>query len=180
MEESERTALAALRFNWAPVPDDVWRPLPFHVDGLHPAVIRDVLDGVADARSSTGGSPVGLVLQGQRGSGKTHLLGWTRQQVQDQGGYFFLVGLLDAGGFWDSVLAAMLDGLSRPVPGNPETQLVLLLRRLSAMVGAPRRARRAVMGETELTRSSLDAFIEGLGEFDRHVARSSQETARAL
>ncbi|WP_041840705.1 ATP-binding protein [Actinoplanes friuliensis] len=180
MNESERAALAALRFNWAPVPDDVWRPLPFHVDGLHPTVVREVLDGVADARASTGGSPIGLVLQGQRGSGKTHLLGWTRKQVQEQGGYFFLVGLLDAAGFWDSVLAAMLDGLSRPVPGSDETQLVVLLRRLSAMVGAPRTARRAVMGEKTLTRPALDAFIEGLGEFDRHVARASQETARAL
>jgi hypothetical protein len=180
MNESERAALASLRFNWAPVPDDVWRPLPFHVDGLHPAVIRDVLDGVADARASTGASPIGLILQGQRGSGKTHLLGWIRQQVHQQNGYFFLVGLLDAGSFWDSVLAAMMDGLSRPVPGSSQTQLVMLLRRLSAMVGAPRTARRAVMGETELTRPALDAFIEGLGEFDRHVARASQDTARAL
>ncbi|MEU8817835.1 helicase HerA domain-containing protein [Actinoplanes sp. NPDC048796] len=180
MEERERAALAALRFNWAPVPDDVWRPMPFHVDGLHTAVARDVLDGVADARASDGGSPIGLVVQGQRGSGKTHLLGWVRQQVQDQEGYFFLVGLLDAAGFWDSVLAAMMDGLSRTVPGRTETQLVLLLRRLSAMVGAPRTARRAVMGETELTRPALDAFIEGLGAFDRQVARASQDTARAL
>ncbi|XVU30404.1 ATP-binding protein [Actinoplanes sp. CA-054009] len=180
MEERERAALAALRFNWAPVPDDVWRPMPFHVDGLHTAVARDVLDGVSDARASDGGSPIGLVVQGQRGSGKTHLLGWVRQRVQEQEGYFFLVGLLDAAGFWDSVLAAMLDGLSRTVPGGTETQLVLLLRRLSAMVGAPRKARRAVMGEIELTRPSLDAFIEGLGEFDRQVARASQDTARAL
>ncbi|MFJ6199330.1 helicase HerA domain-containing protein [Micromonospora sp. NPDC092111] len=161
------------------MPDDVWRPSPFHVEGLHTAVVRDVLDGVADARDSADGSPLGLVLLGQRGSGKTHLLGWIRQQVQDQGGYFFLVGLLDAHGFWDSVLTAMLDGLSRPVPGG-ETQLRLLLRGLSSMVGAPRAARRAVMGETELTRTALDAFVEGLAAFDPHVARICRETARAL
>jgi hypothetical protein len=180
MDERQRTALAALRFNWAPVPDDVWRPLPFHVDGLHPAVIRDVLDGVQDARASDGASPIGLVLEGQRGSGKTHLLGWTRQRVQEQGGYFFLVGLLDADGFWESVLAAMMDGLARPVPGSRQTQLVLLLRRLSAMVNVPRSVRRSVLGETELTRAALDAFVEGLGRLDPHVARVSQETARAL
>ncbi|MGC5659112.1 ATP-binding protein [Micromonospora sp. WMMD723] len=161
------------------MPDDVWRPSPFHVDGLHAAVVRDVLDGVADARDSADSSPIGLVLQGQRGSGKTHLLGWIRQQVQQQGGYFFLVGLLDAHGFWDSVLAAMLDGLSRPVPGS-ESQLRLLLRRLSSMVGAPRSVRRAVMGDTELTRTALDAFVEGLVGYAPHVARACRETARAL
>ncbi|WP_089154664.1 helicase HerA domain-containing protein [Micromonospora sp. NBS 11-29] len=180
MREAERSALAALRFDWAPVPDDVWRPLPFHVDGLHVPAVRDVLAGVDEAASNPHGSPLGLVVQGQRGSGKTHLLGRIRQQVQERGGYFFLVGLLDAEGFWDSVLAAMLDGLSRPVPGSPETQLKLLLRRLSAMVGAPRTARRAVMGDTELTRAALDAFLDGLGDFDRHAARMCQETARAL
>ncbi|MDY7090336.1 MAG: DUF87 domain-containing protein [Actinomycetota bacterium] len=180
MDDEQRAALKALRFNWAPVPDDIWRPLPFHVDGLHVPVLREISDGFADAVQSRDASPVGLVVQGQRGSGKTHLLGWVRQQVQARDGYFFLVSLLDAGSFWDSVLAAMLDGLARPVPGTGQTQLTQLLRRLSAMVGAPRKARRAVMGETDLTRSDLDAFIEGLGAFDRQVARSSQETARAL
>ncbi|MFI2708907.1 helicase HerA domain-containing protein [Micromonospora sp. NPDC018662] len=180
MDEAERSALAALRFDWAPVPDDVWRPLPFHVDGLHVPVVRDVLAGVDEAASNPHGSPLGLVVRGQRGSGKTHLLGVIREQVQQRGGYFFLVGLLDAEGFWDGVLAAMLDGLARPVPGSPETQLKLLLRRLSALVGAPRTARRAVMGDTELTRAALDAFLDGLGDFDRHAARTCQETARAL
>ncbi|MEV4844060.1 ATP-binding protein [Micromonospora matsumotoense] len=178
MTGAEHAALAALRFDWAPVPDDVWRPSPFHVEGLHTAVVRDILDGVADARNSADGSPIGLVLQGQRGSGKTHLLGWVRQQVQQEGGYFFLVGLLDARGFWDSVLACVLDGLARPVPGS-ESQLRLLLRRLSSMVGAPRSARRAVMGDTELTRAALDAFIEGLVGYAPDVARC-RETARAL
>ncbi|MFC8847714.1 MULTISPECIES: ATP-binding protein [unclassified Micromonospora] len=180
MDEAERTALAALRFDWAPVPDDVWRPLPFHVEGLHIPVVREVLAGVGEAASNPHGSPLGLVVQGQRGSGKTHLLGVIRQRVQEAGGYFFLVGLLDAGSFWDNVLAAVLDGLARPVPGSRETQLKLLLRRLSAMVGAPRTARRAVMGDTELTRSALDAFLTGLGDYDRHAARTCQETARAL
>ncbi|MFY1624403.1 helicase HerA domain-containing protein [Micromonospora sp. WMMD735] len=179
MTGAEHAALAALRLDWAPVPDDVWRPSPFHVEGLHTAVVRDVLDGVADARDSADSSPIGLVLQGQRGSGKTHLLGWIRQQVQQQGGYFFLVGLLDARGFWDSVLAAVLDGLSRPVPGS-ESQLRLVLRRLSSLVGAPRSARRAVMGDTELTRAALDAFVEGLAGHAPHVARVCGETARAL
>src|SRR5439155_18713142 len=129
--------------------------------------------------ASDDGSPIGLVLQGQRGSGKTHLLGWVRERVQTEGGYFFLVGLLSAKGFWASVLASMLDGLARPVPAS-EPQLRLLLRRLAARVGTPRSARRAFMGEIGLTRKALDDFIEGLAAVDEYVARTSQETARAL
>ena len=134
---------------------------------------------MADATASKDASPLGLVLKGRRGSGKTHLLGWVRQQIQDQGGYFFLVSLLDAKGFWDSVLASMIEGLFRTVPGS-DTQLRLFLRRLSSVVGAPRPARRAVMGETELTPAALDAFVRGLGEYDRLVARECDDTVRAL
>ncbi|MCO8274648.1 DUF87 domain-containing protein [Actinoplanes sp. TRM 88003] len=180
MNEAEQKALESLRFDWAPVPDDIWRPLPFHVDGLHLPALRAISDGVREAERSQSASPIGLVMQGHRGSGKTHLLGRVREQVHEQGGYFFLVGLLDAGSFWDSVRIAMLDGLARPIPGTGDTQLTLLLRRLSERVGAPRRSRRAFMGQTDLTREDVDAFIKGLGDFDRQVAHSSQETARAL
>jgi hypothetical protein len=180
MTEEERAALAALRLTWAPVPDDVWRQeKELHVDGLHAEVVREMQEGIAEARDSTDSSPISLALLGRRGSGKTHLLGWMRQRVQEQGGYFFLVSLLDEQSFWPSVLAYMRDSLARPVPGSG-TQLRLLLRRLSSRIGAPRAARRAVMGETELTRPALDAFIDGLTEFDRFVADLSRDTARAL
>jgi hypothetical protein len=179
MTEQERAALAALRFSWAQVPDDVWRPSPFHVDGLHPAVVRDVVDGIAQAVSSPAANPIGLALAGRHGTGKTHLLGWVREQVQQQGGYFFLVGILDGRTFWDGLLIFLLDGLARPAAGG-DTQLLLLLRRLSSRIGAPRAARRAVMGETELTRPALDAFLDGLAEYDRHVALQCRDTARAL
>ncbi|WP_238006110.1 ATP-binding protein [Dactylosporangium sp. AC04546] len=179
MNEDERKALAALRFDWAPVPDDVWRPSMFHVEGLHQGVVNDVLAGMADAHKSADGSPLGLVLKGRRGSGKTHMLGWVRQQIQDQGGYFFLVSVLDAKGFWESVLDSMLSGLFRTVPGS-DTQMRLFLRRLSSVVGAPRSARRAVMGETELTPAALDAFLQGLADHDREVARECDDTARAI
>ncbi|MFC0533903.1 ATP-binding protein [Phytohabitans kaempferiae] len=179
MSAEKLAALAALRFNWAQVPDDVWRPSPFHVDGLYPAVVRDVLDGIAEAGGDSDANPVGLVLEGRAGTGKTHLLGWVRQQVQKQGGYFFLISLLDSRNFWDGLLVLMLDSLARQVPEGG-TQLNLLLRRLSSRVGAPRTARRAVMGETELSRASLDSFIDRLTDYDQYVANTCRDTARAL
>jgi hypothetical protein len=179
MTEQERMALAALRFSWAMAPDDVWRRSPFHVDGLHEAVLRDVRDGIADAEASVDASPIGLVLEGRPGSGKTHLLGWVREQVHLRGGYFFLIGLVDGRKFWDSLLVYLLDGLAREV-ADGETQLHLLLRRLASRIGAPRNDRRAVFGETELTRSALDTFVRGLREADPHLAHDCRDTLRAL
>ncbi|MFF5077386.1 ATP-binding protein [Actinoplanes sp. NPDC000266] len=179
MEERERAALAALRLNWVQAPDDVWRRSPFHVEGLHSDVARDVRDGIADAEASPDASPVGLVLEGRQGTGKTHLLGWIREQVQHQGGYFFLIGLLDGRKFWDGVLVFLLDGLAREVPDG-ETQLRLLLRRLASRIGAPRADRRAVIGETELNRPALDAFVAGLRQYDGYVAHECRDALRAL
>ena len=179
MTEQERTALAALRLSWVQAPDDVWRRSPYHVDGLHAAVVQDVRDGIADAEASPDSSPIGLVLEGRHGTGKTHLLGWVREQVQHRGGYFFLIGLLDGRNFWDGVLVFLLDGLAREVTGG-ETQLRLLLRRLASRVGAPRTSRRAVIGEIALNREALDAFVSGLRDFNSHVAHECRDTLRAL
>src|SRR5262252_3264345 len=148
MTDDQIKALEALRLEWAPVEDDVWRLPPYHVEGL------------------------------QRGTGKTHLLGWVREQVNALGGYFFLVSLLDVEGFWASVVQSLDDGLARSADGK-ETQLRTLLRDLGDRAGAPRAVRRAVVGDTTLTREALDTFIELLGERVPDVG-GCQETARAL
>ncbi|GAA3195178.1 ATP-binding protein [Dactylosporangium siamense] len=179
MTGQDLAALAALRLTWAPVPDDAWRPSPFHVDGLHTDVVQELRDGVADAAACTDSNPIGLALLGRRGSGKTHLLGGVRQRVQEQGGYFFLVSLLDEQTFWPNVLAHLRESLARPV-ADGGNQLRLLLRRLCSRIGAPRAARRAVMGEIELTPKALNEFLEGLREFDSYVADTASDTARAL
>nr|BFE84530.1 hypothetical protein GCM10020093_071310 [Planobispora longispora] len=85
MTEHERKALAALRFNWAEAPDDVWRPSPYHVESLHRRAGQVLLDGLAEAGASRDASPIGVVVEGQRGSGKTHLLGWLRERTRRQG-----------------------------------------------------------------------------------------------
>lgn len=136
--EQERRALTALRFNWAPTPDDVWKPAPFHVEALHQDVLRTVLDSFAEADRSADSSPVGVAVLGQRGTGKTHLLGTVRQEVQQRGGFFFLVELLEARAFWHSTAMSILAGLARPMPDGT-TQLRTFLRRLADRTDAPGR-----------------------------------------
>jgi hypothetical protein len=181
MEESERRALTALRFNWAPTPDDVWRPSPYHVDGLHREVTRTVLESVAEARDSVESSPVGVVVIGQRGAGKTHLLGAVRERVQAEGGYFFLVSVMEASAFWGSLALSMLDGFSREPEGDA-SQLRVFLRRLAETIDAPRVVSRAMTGESEagLSRAALDAVVDLLRKADRQVGTECQDTARAL
>jgi hypothetical protein len=172
-------ALSSFRPNSAMTPDDVWNPNPFHVDGLHDRAVRAVLDGLDDARLSDGASPLGVVIRGQRGTGKTHLLGWLREQVQAQDGYFFLVNLLDPAAFWPTTVMSILEGLERKVRRRTP-QLRTLLTRLAEEGGLAPEALPEIVGDAALTRPALDAFIRALQAIDGQTARDCQDTARAL
>ncbi|MEV0562791.1 ATP-binding protein [Dactylosporangium sp. NPDC050588] len=179
MDDTQRRVLRRLTFNWAPTADDVWRPAPFHVADLHGGAIQTVLGGFEEAEDYEDSSPIGVVVLGQRGAGKTHLLGVVRERVQAADGYFFLVNLYDTLAFWRSTVLSVLDGLTRePVDGM--NQLHIFTSRLAERVGAPRNVRRAVTGEAELSRPVLDAFVDLLRKSDKQVAVDCQDTLRAL
>src|SRR3954454_5843840 len=178
MDDAQREALAALRLSWAPTPDDVWRRPPFHVDGLHQNALDMVLEGVEDAARQVE-SPMGIALQGQRGTGKTHLLGTVRERVQAEGGYFFLVEVFEAKQFWRSTSIAMIDGFARLRPDG-DSQLSFFLKQLAFLIEAPRPVKLAVTGKHELTRPALDAFVDLLRKHHRQVGMECQDTARAL
>ncbi|MFF0572726.1 ATP-binding protein [Streptosporangium saharense] len=179
MSSRELEVLQRLRINYVEGPEDVWSPSTFHVEGLNRTVERAILSGLDDVATGGATSPIGLVLRGQRGSGKTHLLGWVRERIQQDGGYFFLISLLDARTFWESTLFAMLDGLSRN-GAEGESQLKILLRRLSELTDMPRGVHREVIGNRTVTRESLDALVNGVRTLNSHVGKDTKDTLRAL
>jgi len=120
-----------------------------------------------------------MALQGQKGAGKTHLLGWVREKIQGEGGYFFLVSLLDGNRFWESAALSILDGLSRNVDGQ-ENQLTIFLRRISALTKLPSASQDGITGETNLSRAALNDFVQALRRLNNQVGIECQDTARAL
>lgn len=178
-------ALAAARSgfsNSAHTRDDVWiSHNDIHVDGLHARAWRAIERSVADAQESTGPSPLGVVLQGPAGSGKTHLLGRVREYVQSRGGYFVMLDLLDPSDFWRTLLSSLLDSLNRQIdPPVDKTQLHEVMRRLADLAGTTRGARRAISGETTITPEVLDEFIDGLRKPLPALIRRHHATLRAL
>ena len=130
MRQDEREALNSLKFNSAPTADDVWRPSPHHVGQLHREVVERVFDGVDLARrSAEDSSPLGVVIQGPSGAGKTHMLGMVRERTQREGGYFFLISLLDGKAFWESAALCLVGGLLKQ-GADGRTQLAVFLDRL--------------------------------------------------
>jgi hypothetical protein len=179
MTTQQRQALAALRINSAETPDDVWHTPPSHVDGLHTRAQHRVQAGVQDAKESTGPSPIGLALQGQKGVGKTHLLGWVRRVVQQEGGYFFLIDLSTGAAFWEDTAQAMRGELLR-ANDDGELQLTTLLSRLCEQAAVPDPLARAIIGAVPLTADDLDSFVGAVRRVDPQVGRECGDTIRAL
>ncbi len=174
----ELAALAALTFNWTRTLNDVWVPARFHVDGLHAEVAADIAAAVAEADGGDA-NPLGLVIQGERGVGKTHLLGWTRERVEQAGGYFFLVGDLSAKAFWEELLGCVVEQLL-PLPDGSRDQLHALLTALADRLGLEPDVRDAVTGRVAPTPEALRSFISQLRRLDPRIGLICQDTARAL
>src|SRR6266550_962536 len=175
----ELRALKALRLDWAPTPDDVWKPSPYHVEGLHPGVSDTILDGLRDAAESPDAHPLGVVITGPAGAGKTHLIGWVRERVQRAGGYFFLIELQDERTFWQSVAFSMVEGLVRPAADGTR-QIDVLLRRLLELTWAQPRLTDAVLGRAALSIDHVEQFIGVLRRTNHMVGMECKDTLRAL
>jgi hypothetical protein len=114
----------------------VWATPRFDVEGLH-AEVRGELLGVVDelvARDETR-SPLGRVIVGSGGTGKTHLLSVLRRETNDRGCSFVLVDMTAVRDFPTTVLQGLIDSLGRPIDGTseadgPQPQYRLLLARL--------------------------------------------------
>lgn len=176
MNEEQRHALSSVQFGWAVTPDDIWSPMDHHVDGLHPRAVEAVTHAVASARRRPQAGPMGVVLRGERGVGKTHMLGWLRQHVQQQGGSFFLLKLLDGHSFWTGAVHGVVGGLLDRQGG----QLGHLLGELARLTGQDRETGLRLTGTLPVRRQDVDALLDGLFPLDPQVAVECQDTLRAL
>ncbi|AYF77639.1 DUF87 domain-containing protein [Nocardia yunnanensis] len=176
MNEEQRHALASIQFSSALTPDQVWSPLTCHVEGLHPEATEEMTRAVRGAVNRPTGAPTGLVLSGERGVGKTHMLGWLRDHVQRQGGSFFMPKLIDAQSFWEGAVHGIVSRLQDPEGG----QLSRMLDRLSEDTGCDRELRMRLRGTVPVRREDVDAFVTRVAELHPRVGFECQDTLRAL
>lgn len=176
MNEEEHHALSSVQFSSVLSQDEIWSPLNTHVDGLHPHVVDEIARAVAAAKRRPRITPTGLVLRGERGVGKTHMLGWLRHHVQSEGGSYFMPKLIDGQSFW----AGAVHGIVNKLRGADGGQLGRMLERLTELTGCGRELSLRLRGMLPFSRRDLDELVERLEDLDPQVALECQDTLRAL
>jgi hypothetical protein len=123
-------ALHAVDFEWTTHIDTIWRDVPYDVPELQEALRKEALLQLERLfMSKTSASPLGMVLAGSGGSGKTHLLSLLRQAVLKRGAFFVLVDMTDVRDFWEITLQGYFRSLNQSLSDGP-TQLDRLLTAL--------------------------------------------------
>lgn len=123
-------ALHAVDFDWTTPIDTVWRDISYDVPELQAALRKEALMQIERLfMTNTSACPLGMVLAGSGGSGKTHLLSFLRQAVLKRGAFFVLVDMTDVRDFWEITLQGYFRSLNQILPDGP-TQLERLLAAL--------------------------------------------------
>lgn len=123
LQEAEvRQQLAVLRkaeFDWAMRLSDVWNDSAWDVPDLHADLRREFLDELEPmTEEGSNVSPLGWVINGSGGSGKTHLLGVFRREAARRNAAFVLVDMTDVRDFWETVLQGYIGSLQVPYDGD--------------------------------------------------------------
>jgi hypothetical protein len=172
----ELAALQSIDFEWTTHIDSIWRDLPHDVPGLQETLRSEALMMLERLfASSSRASPLGMVVMGPGGSGKTHLLSLLRGGVLSRGAFFVLVDMTDVREFWDITLLGYIRSLTQGQPSQQER----LMRGLVQLADGTTTFEKLRSGRPPKLINVCSALIAGLRqkfpEFHEH-----QDVLRAL
>src|SRR5260370_21252899 len=126
-------AFRAVDFNWTRDLQSVWIDPSYQVDDLHKDVVDDLMEDFLSRTRNAQDNPIGRIILGQAGVGKTHLIGSLRRRVWDVSGWFVLLDIIGITDFWATAALGFLNSLHQPMPtGRTQYEAVLsrIVRRL--------------------------------------------------
>lgn len=126
MDDIQTNALRALEqvdFEWAVHIKSVWRDIDYDIPEIHGNERKAILSRIEGLNQSVDSrSPLGIVIRGNAGAGKTHLLSALRRHAHSRGQVFVLVDMTDVRDFWETVNQGFLTSLEQITP-DKKTQL---------------------------------------------------------
>jgi hypothetical protein len=180
--ENVLEALKNIDFDWTRHVNSVWYDSPFDADNLNANERQIILERLETLRQSKqSSSPLGLVIRGLPGAGKTHLLSVIRKQAISQGTFFILVDMTDIHNFWETVLEGYVSSLQEDYKdGTPQFQLKRLVKYLVALTGHHVSPEKMAGLSLKSLKSANRQILSTIARQHRQAAMRFQDIVRAL
>jgi hypothetical protein len=176
-------AFRAVDFNWTHALQNIWSDPPFQVDELHKPLIDSLIEDFLRETTSLNSNPVGRVVLGEAGAGKTHLIGSLRRRVWEAHGWFVLIDIIGITDFWTTAALGFLNSLQQPITGSL-TQYDAILSAIVKRIPLDRVTRETIAQwerNPEITRlDTVSLFLTLLRRIDPGKTRQHQDVVRAL
>ncbi len=130
-------AFVDVDFDWTRQLQSVWRDWDYHVEALNEAIADDLMNNFLRRTKEPTATPLGAVVVGQPGAGKTHLIGRLRKRVWEAGGWFVLLDLVDVKDFWPTACLGFLNSLHVQMPDGLLQYQAILKRMEKVFAHAP-------------------------------------------
>lgn len=128
-------ALMSADFHWTSPLESIWRTPLHHVPELHQPYKQRVIDDVRRLQHEPDHKPLGRIIAGSPGAGKTQILAELCQWARQQQVFFVLIDMADVKEFWETVLLGILDSLQRR--GSGQRQFDRIFDYLLALTAPP-------------------------------------------
>ena len=172
--------LKHVNFDWTMHIKSVWDSLDTDVE-IHHKKERDAIFERIDKLKKTDDlkSPLGLIISGPAGSGKTHLLGVVRQYAMSLGINFILVDMTDVRDFWEIALQGYLTSLQE-VGANGIEQFKIIIDCLIKFTGKNVPANKLAKAPENSQKNATNAILSGLARSYKKETLLYQDLIRSL
>lgn len=179
-QEALLWGLRAIDLNWTTHIKSVWRDLEYDVPALHHRQRDKIIQELEQLRRTTDpASPLGLVIVGAAGAGKTHLLSAIRRHAVAQGYGFVLADMTDVHNFWATVLQGYISSLQE-AGGDDIPQLQKLIAFLVAYTQVDITVEQVTQASASDLKQFTQTMLAALAQRDRPAATRWQNVVRAL
>jgi hypothetical protein len=176
-------AFRSVDFNWTHDLQSVWSDPSFQVDELHKPLIDQIIGDFLSRTKTSHSNPIGNVVLGEAGAGKTHLIGTLRRRVWQAGGWFVLLDIIGITDFWAATALGFFNSLQQPMPSGG-TQYEAVLSAIVKQMPLDSSARKVLTAweeKPEKTRlDTVDLFLTLLRRIDLPNTTKHQDVIRAL
>ncbi|WP_397569177.1 ATP-binding protein [Schlesneria sp. T3-172] len=180
----ELAALREINYDWTMHLRSVWADAAYDSSEIHTR-LRDEFQRRLDSLKvdKSANSPLGWLLVGSAGCGKTHFLSVCRQQAAARGISFVLVDMTDVRDFWSTVLQGYLDSLQvEYIPGQFQQRTLLekFLKLIDYDVTAERALGRFAEFSQQQHAQQVTAVVTAIRKIHPREAAMYQDVIRAI